>query len=77
MEWKDLFYGIEDLFENVLFIPYDALRSLELDSWWLANIVSWILLIVGMVAFIYWMLQLKHFDESTESTYTYEEGNLH
>lgn len=77
MEWKDLFYGIEDLFENVLFIPYDALRSLELDSWWLANIVSWILLIIGMVAFVYWLIQLKQFDESTESTYTYEEGNLH
>ncbi len=76
MELKDLFYGIEDLFENVLFIPYDALRNLELDSWWLANIFSWIFIIIGTVAFVYWMLQLKQFDESTENTYTYEEGNL-
>jgi len=76
MELKDLFHGIADLFENVLFVPYDALRSLELDSWWLANIFSWILIIVGMAAFVYWMLQLKQFDESTESTYTYEEGSL-
>lgn len=76
MEWKDLFYGIADLFENVLFIPYDALRSLELDSWWLANFVSWILLIVGAVAFVYWLIQLKKYDESTEETYTYEEGTL-
>ncbi|PVW15122.1 DUF6341 family protein [Marixanthomonas spongiae] len=76
MEWKDFFYGIADLFENVLFIPYDALRDLELDSWFLANIFSWIFILIGATAFVYWMLQLKKFDENTEDTYTYEEGNL-
>ena len=66
MEWKDLFYGIADLFEDVLFVPYDALRSLELDSWWLANIVSWMFIIIGFVAFFYWMKQLKIFNDNNE-----------
>ncbi len=74
MTWKGFWEGIASLFENVLFLPYDALRSLELDSWWLANIVSWLFLIIGAVAFIYWMIQLKRFNESTESTYTYNEN---
>ena len=63
---KDFFYGIEDLFVNFLFKPYDALRSLELESWTLANIVSWIFLIVGFAAFVYWMLQLKKYNDNNE-----------
>ena len=58
---KDFFYAIQDLFVNVLFAPYDALRALELDSWWAANMVSWIFLTIGCVAFAYWMKQLKTF----------------
>ena len=60
---KDFFYAIQDLFVNVLFAPFDALRALELDSWWAANIVSWVLLLIGCVAFTYWMLQLKKFGQ--------------
>jgi len=63
---KDFFYAIQDLFVNVLFAPYDALRALELENWWSANIVSWILTIIGLVAFVYWMLQLKSFDDNNE-----------
>lgn len=63
---KDFFNGIADLFVNYLFLPYDALRELELDSWWLANIVSWILIIIGLVAFVYWMLQLKKYNDNNE-----------
>ncbi|MDN3723118.1 uracil phosphoribosyltransferase [Aequorivita sp. SDUM287046] len=74
MTWKGIWEGIAFLFENVLFIPYDALRSLELDSWWLANFFSWVFLIIGSVAFVYWMIQLKKFDENEESTYTYNEN---
>lgn len=74
MTWKGFWEGIASLFEDILFLPYDALRSLELDSWWLANIVSWILLIIGIVAFVYWLGKLNKFDENTESTYTYDEN---
>ena len=63
---KDFFYAIQDLFVNVLFAPFDTLRSIELDNWWVANVVSWILTIIGFVAFIYWMLQLKKFDDNKE-----------
>jgi len=63
---KDFFYAIQDLFVDVLFVPFDALRSIELDNWWFANIVSWILVIIGIVAFVYWMIQLKGFDEDNE-----------
>lgn len=63
---KDFFYAIEDLFVNVLFAPYDALRSLELDNWWLANIVSWIFVAIFLVAFVYWMKQIKISNDNNE-----------
>jgi len=63
---KDFFYAIQDLFVDVLFVPFDALRSIELDNWWFANIVSWILVVIGIVAFVYWMIQLKGFDDNDE-----------
>ncbi len=71
------FRGIEDLFVNYLFWPYDQLRYW--DSWWGANAFNWILFLIGVSAFIYWMLQLKKFDErgeekrkSVATTYNYE-----
>ena len=63
---KDFFYAIQDLFVNVLFTPFDALRDLELENWWSANLLSWIFIIVGFVAFVYWMLQLKKFNDNGE-----------
>jgi hypothetical protein len=63
---KDLFYAIQDLFVNVLFLPFDGLRSLELDNWWAANFMSWVLTLIGLVAFVYWMLQLRKFDKNNE-----------
>ena len=63
---KDFFYAIQDLFVDVLFLPFDALRELELENWWTANIVSWIFIVIGIVAFTYWMLQLKGFNDRGE-----------
>lgn len=63
---KDFFYAIQDLFVNVLFVPFDALRSLELKNWFTANIFSWIFIIIGFVAMVYWMLQLKKFSDNNE-----------
>ena len=63
---KDFFYAIQDLFVDVLFLPFDYLRFLELDNWWSANIISWILTVIGLVAFVYWMLQLRKFDKNNE-----------
>jgi len=63
---KDFFYAIQDLFVDILFAPFDALRALELENWWSANIMSWIFIIIGIVAMTYWMLQLKKFDNNNE-----------
>ncbi|OBX22628.1 uracil phosphoribosyltransferase [Gelidibacter algens] len=55
-----------DLFVDYLFLPFDALRALENDSWLLANIFSWLFIVIGIVAFVYWMLQLKKYDDNNE-----------
>lgn len=67
---KDFFEAIEDFFVNIAFYPYDVLRELELESWFGANIVSWIFLVVGFVAFLYWMGQLKKFNDNNEEDKT-------
>ncbi len=63
---KDFFYAIQDLFVNVLFAPFDALRHMQLENWWFANILSWVFAIIGIVAFVYWMLQLKSYNDNNE-----------
>jgi hypothetical protein len=63
---KDFFYAIQDLFVNTLFWPYDTLRAIELDNWWLANSMSWVLAVIGLVAFVYWMKQLKMYNDNNE-----------
>ncbi|MFD1062551.1 uracil phosphoribosyltransferase [Winogradskyella litorisediminis] len=67
---KDFFYAIQDLFVNVLFAPLDALRELELENWFAANIMSWIFMAIGFVAFTYWMLQLKKYNDNNEEDKT-------
>ena len=63
---NDFFNGIADLFVNVLFAPFDALKALELKSWFAANTISWIFMAIAFVAFVYWMLQLKKHSDSGE-----------
>lgn len=58
------FYGIEDLFVNVLFAPYDMFRFMT--NWWAANSINWIFMFIGFVAMVYWMRQLKIFDANGE-----------
>lgn len=63
---KDFFYAIQDLFVGVLFAPFDALRALELENWFGANIISWIFTVIGLVAFVYWMMQLAKYNANNE-----------
>ncbi|MEM7185538.1 MAG: uracil phosphoribosyltransferase [Bacteroidota bacterium] len=70
MSWKGFFEAIQDFAEGVLFVPYDALRAMELDNWWMANIVTWILTLIGFAAFFYWMGQLAKFNASGEEDRT-------
>jgi len=63
---KDFFYAIRDLFVDVLFKPLDALADLELDNWWAANTISWIFIIICALAIVYWIKQLKIFNDNNE-----------
>ncbi|SHG59124.1 DUF6341 family protein [Flagellimonas flava] len=58
------FYGIEDLFVNYLFAPYDVFRFME--NWWSSNLVNWVFAIIGFVAMVYWMKELKIFNDNGE-----------
>ena len=63
---KGLFEGIQSFVEGFAMAPLNALRALELENWFAANIFNWLFMLVGMVAFVYWMKQLKGFNENKE-----------
>ncbi|MDT8347561.1 MAG: uracil phosphoribosyltransferase [Flavobacteriaceae bacterium] len=66
MSLTSVFEGIQYLFDEILFIPFDFLRKLELDNWWAANFLTWIFILILVGAFVYWMKQLKQFDETED-----------
>lgn len=61
---RAFFEGIEDLFVNGLFWPYDFFRFME--NWWASNMVNWIFVILGSAALVYWLKQLNKYDNSGE-----------
>ena len=61
---KAFFEGIQYLFVNILFAPLDFLRSLELSSWFFANTINWIFMIICAGAMAYWIRQLQIFDDA-------------
>ena len=63
---KGFFEGIQTLFVDFLFKPLDGLRSLELSSWFAANIINWIFMIICTVAAVYWIKQLRLHEENNE-----------
>jgi hypothetical protein len=69
---RAFFEGIQTLFVDFLFKPFDWLRALELDNWWLANIVSWTLMAICARYVIYWCKQLtlhqKNNEENQDTT---------
>lgn len=67
---KEFFTAIQELFETVLFVPFNMLREIELDNWWFANIVTWVFLAILVVSFAYWMFQLKDFSDNNEEDKT-------
>ena len=62
----DLFNGIARLFEDLLLLPHQLLSKLELSNWWLANGVNFIFLFIGSFAMVYWINQLKIFNDKGE-----------
>jgi len=63
---KDFFYSIAWLFEEILFFPFDLLRTIQYDSWFFANTMSWTFILIGIIGAIYWIKQLKKFDDNGE-----------
>jgi len=63
---KNLFETIETLFVDFLFLPLDFLRELELSSWFGANIINWIFIIICSYFLVYWMKQLKEHKRNNE-----------
>lgn len=63
---KDFFEAIQSLFVDFLFLPMDFLRELELTSWFTANLLNWIFMIICTVAMVYWIKQLKLHKENNE-----------
>lgn len=59
---KDLVFAIQDLFMALL-APMEDMAKLELENWWTANTVNWILTLIGFVAILYWLKQLKLFND--------------
>ncbi|MEN2398483.1 uracil phosphoribosyltransferase [Flavobacterium sp. MC2016-06] len=56
------FEGIQYLFVNILFAPLDFLRHFERISWFGANTINWIFMIICACAIVYWIKQLRIFD---------------
>jgi hypothetical protein len=56
---KAFFEGIQWLFENIFFVLHNFLRKLELISWFGANTINWIFMIICAVAMVYWIKQLQ------------------
>lgn len=61
---KAFFEGIQTLFVDFLFKPLDGLRALELVSWFAANTLNWIFMIICTAAMVYWIKQLRIFDDA-------------
>ena len=66
----NIFKWIGDLFTNVLFLPFNFLRTNVAESnagWWTSNAVNWFFLLILLVLLGYWMKESRKFlKEGTE-----------
>ena len=59
---NNIFRAIGDFFTNVLFVPYNDIRSM--DNWWAQSIPSWIFIGITFVAFFYWLGELRKYKKA-------------
>lgn len=71
---KTFFEGIQTIFVDFLFWPLDALREWELSSWFGANLINWVFMIICAVAMVYWVKQLKLHKENNDE---YQDTTAH
>ena len=65
----NIFKWIGELFTDVLFLPFNSIRSLAQENfgWWITNAVNWFFLGVLLVLLAYWMKESRKFvKEGTE-----------
>ncbi|MFI2741724.1 uracil phosphoribosyltransferase [Zhouia sp. PK063] len=67
---RDIFEGIASLFENVLFWPLNQIRTLQDSTWWGANAINFIFILIGFCALIYWLKQMKMFADTNQEDET-------
>tara|TARA_B100000989_G_scaffold298906_1_gene290940 strand:- start:403 stop:672 length:270 start_codon:yes stop_codon:yes gene_type:complete len=66
---KAVFEAIAYLFEEVLFIPLNMLRDFGASNWFAANALNWFFLMIGFAGLIYWLRQLKKFNDNNEEDF--------
>lgn len=67
---SNIFRWIGSLFTDLLFLPFEWLRTTVANAdlgWWVSNAVNWCFLGVLLVLFAYWMAESRRFvKEGTE-----------
>ena len=58
---NNIFKAIADFCQNVLFAPFDGIRSM--NNWWVQNTASWIFIAIGFIGLFYWLGQLKKYQK--------------
>ena len=58
----NFFRALAEFFTQVLFAPYDAIRSI--DGWWASNLLNSFFFIITSALFIYWLVQLQKFKKA-------------
>ena len=64
--WKSIFEVIQFLFVEVLLLPLDFLRNLELSSWFGANLINWVFMFICIGYLIKIHKQILIFQKSGE-----------
>lgn len=67
---RSFFEAIQWFFVDFLFVPLDGLRSFELSSWFGANAINWIFMIICAYFMVYWIKQINITKEKDEQDTT-------
>lgn len=59
---NNIFKAIGDFCTNVLFAPYNSIRSM--DNWWTQNTISWVFIVITFIAFFYWIGEIRKYKKA-------------